>query len=650
MRRIWMLGIVLLLSVCAQSAHGQQGKPFRILVRDAQTKRGVPMVKLTTTNNITFITDSAGMIAFDEPGMMNTRVHFTVESHGYLFPEDGFKIRGKAVNITPGGSATFDIQRVNIAERLYRVTGGGQYRDSLMLGDDAPIEAPVINGLVSGQDSVQTIVYDGLIRWFWGDTGRPAYPLGNFEASGAVSELPGKGGLDPSAGINLQYFVGTDGFSRPMIPIDGPGPVWLDGLMTVPDQTHPGRELLLCHWVRVKTLGEMHERGLAAYDDATDRFKPIASYPTDSEVHPSGHPIALMTDGKRMYYFGAPFPFMRVPATLEAIKDQDSYTTLTAYKEGTHDIQRDADGHIVYDWKANTEGLHTLRLARAEQDREIGPDEWWFDIRDVETGDRVLPHGGSVAWNPYRQRWVAIILQTFGEPSFLGEIWYAEADTPLGPWVWARRVVTHDHYSFYNPKHHPFLDQDGGRLIYFEGTYTSTFSATDTKTPRYDYNQIMYRLSLDDSRTHLPAPVYVLEEGDFSLRRGIGNDVNEVRGVAFFAISPQDTTNGYIAVYGNGSGQSFSLSLEGAGNEALFYAMPANDADAGERPSYAIGLYAYRRGDGAVRYAVDGAGPGTGWKRGEDPLCFVWPNPLNSAVCGVLAREGLPLHFENTDH
>ena len=36
--------------------------------------------------------------------------------------------------------------------------------------------------------------------------------------------------------------------------------------------------------------------------------------------------------------------------------------------------------------------------------------------------------------------------------------------------------------------------------IFFEGTYTTSFSGNPTPTPRYDYNQIMYRLELDDPR------------------------------------------------------------------------------------------------------------------------------------------------------
>lgn len=42
--------------------------------------------------------------------------------------------------------------------------------------------------------------------------------------------------------------------------------------------------------------------------------------------------------------------------------------------------------------------------------------------------------------------------------------------------------------------------KDGGRCIYFEGTYSHTFSGNPVATPRYDYNQVMYRLDLADPR------------------------------------------------------------------------------------------------------------------------------------------------------
>jgi hypothetical protein len=98
-----------------------------------------------------------------------------------------------------------------------------------------------------------------------------------------------------------------------------------------------------------------------------------------------------------------------------------------------------------------------------------------------------------------------IAVQSFGEPSILGEVWFTEADSVTGPWRWGKKIVTHNKYTFYNPAHHPLFDQDGGRIIYFEGTYANTFSGNPDQTPRYDYNQIMYRLDLSDPR--LPRPL-----------------------------------------------------------------------------------------------------------------------------------------------
>src|SRR6185436_16553625 len=154
-----------------------------------------PLVELKTTNETRYYTDSAGVLAFREPGLLGQRVFFNVASHGYEFAKDGFGIRGVALETKPGGSATIKIKRLNIAERLYRITGQGIYAESAIAGKTPPIEQPLLNGKVMGQDSVQRVVYKGKIHWFWGDTGRPSYPLGNFGMSGAVSELPQNGGL-----------------------------------------------------------------------------------------------------------------------------------------------------------------------------------------------------------------------------------------------------------------------------------------------------------------------------------------------------------------------------------------------------------------------------------------------------------------------
>jgi hypothetical protein len=79
-------------------------------------------------------------------------------------------------------------------------------------------------------------------------------------------------------------------------------------------------------------------------------------------------------------------------------------------------------------------------------------------------------------------------------------VWYAESKQPDGPWGKAAKVVSHPRYTYYNPVHHTFLDADGGRFIYFEGTYTLEFSGNPVAPARYDYNQLMYKLDLDNPR------------------------------------------------------------------------------------------------------------------------------------------------------
>ncbi len=443
-------------------------KPFAIEVIDEQTLRGVPLVELTTTSGITYVTDSAGLVAFDEPGLMNQRVFFSVKSHGYEFPKDGFGMRGVALNITPGGSAQIKIKRLNIAERLYRVTGAGIYRDSVLLGRETPIRQPLLNAKVHGSDSVQTAIYGGKLHWFWGDTNWPAYPLGLFHTPGATSRLPGNGGLDPSRGVNLEYFIGDNGFARATAKMPGEGPTWIDGLTVLRDAS--GRERLLAAFAKVRPPLTVYRRGICAWNDEKSEFELLTEYEPDQPLMPFGHPVVRRSpaDGDAEYvYFGDPFPFVRVRATVDDFQHLERY-----------------EGYVRGTWQ---------RGAR------VNPTADLVVLRDVVTKKIVKAHRGTVRWNTFRQKWIAIFVEEGGS-SPLGEVWYAESAAPEGPWTDCVKIVTHDRYSFYNPMHHSYFDQEGGRIIYFEGTYTHTFSGNPHQTPRYDYNQIMYRLDLGDER------------------------------------------------------------------------------------------------------------------------------------------------------
>ncbi len=65
---------------------------------------------------------------------------------------------------------------------------------------------------------------------------RQGHPLGQYWTSGATSQLPSQGGLDPAIGIDLNYFTDATGFSRPMIEHRDNDPLWLDGLTVIRDE------------------------------------------------------------------------------------------------------------------------------------------------------------------------------------------------------------------------------------------------------------------------------------------------------------------------------------------------------------------------------------------------------------------------------
>jgi len=465
---------------------------FVIRVIDEATGRGVPLVELRTVNEVSYWTDSGGVVAFDEPGLMGKRVFFYVSSHGYEFPKDGFGYRGTALDVTPGGTATLKIRRLNIAERLYRVTGEGPYRDTVLAGLQPPVKQSLINASVLGQDSVQNAIYHGRLYWFWGDTSRPAYPLGNFHMPGATSRLPADGGLDPAVGVDLEYFVDQNGFAKETCHMPGDGPTWATGFTVLRDPD--GRERMFAAYAKIKGPMDTYQRGIVEWNDETQQFDKRFEFPIDAPAAPYGHPFI---DGGYVY-FADPYPVTRTLADPAHFLDLSTYECFTCVDE-KGEVGRGVDGKVAWSWKRGAKAMSQEDEAKLIKEGKLQAEDARFQLRDVETGKPVLAHRGSVCWNDYRKRWVMIATQQFGT-SFLGEVWYAEADSPTGPWTVARKIVTHDKYSFYNPKQHPYFDQEGGRIIYFEGTYTKTFSGNEHATPRYDYNQVMYRLDLGDPR------------------------------------------------------------------------------------------------------------------------------------------------------
>jgi hypothetical protein len=500
---------LLVASTCAAA------EPFAIEVVDEATGRGVPLVELRTTASVTYYTDSAGIAAIDDAALLGRKIWFGVRSFGYEFAADGFGLRGRALDVQSGKSVQLKIKRTNFAERLYRVTGEGIYRDTLLAGRESPIREPLLNSQVVGQDSVQPVIYRDQLYLFWGDTSRQAYPLGLFAMAGATAKLPQQGGLDPAVGVDLNYFVDKDGFARGMAPLDAPGPVWVEGVYTVNDDT--GEQRMLGHYSRMESLEKRVERGVMLFDDESQTFKKVKEVPLDAPLATTGKPFRVNVDGVDYIYFADPYPCVRVKADWQSVQDLSQFEGLTPLKPGTRfredktQLQRDKNGKLIFTWKRGTPPLTPKQLRSLIGSGEMKADESLMRLVDVEADKPILAHAASVQWNEYRKKYAMIVTEIEGR-SMLGEVWYAESAKPEGPWHKALKVATHHmapsggadkqamNMDFYNPCQHPYFAQDGGRLIYFEGTYTNSFSGYAAPTPRYEYNQLMYRLDLADER------------------------------------------------------------------------------------------------------------------------------------------------------
>ncbi len=632
---------------------------FAIHVVDEGTGRGVPLVELRTTHEVAWWTDSNGIVAFDEPGLMGLEVFFHVNSPGYEFPADMFGNHGLKLKTVPGGVATIRLKRLNIAERLYRITGAGIYRDSVLVGHPVPTKQPLLNGQVMGQDTVIAAPYHGKIYWLWGDTDQPSYPLGNFGASGATSELPGHGGLDPGVGVDLTYFTGQDGRSRPMCDLPGPAAHWIESLLTVRDER--GVERLVAHVANHTHLGEAESWDLVMFNDDKAVFEPVRHW----DVHEGAdcfNAFRARANGVEYFYL---FPNWRVKADLKSLCDLKNYEALTCVAgdgrlQGKETkVDRDASGHLRYVWKAGADRLAPDRVRTLISDGKLKPEEGWIDLHDFETGARVPAGRGSVYWNGFRQHWIMLVSHRFKA----GEMWFAEGDTPIGPWVYARRVATHGDYNFYNPTQHPFFDQEGGRLIYFEGTYSDFFSGARARTPRYNYNQLMYRLALDDPRLALPVAVYRVRGTNGLTHLWLRDQVEaagaweRIEALACFALPPAGCGSDCVPVYAiEKNGTALSLTPPAPDARPLFVGLPLAESQPGttlegswrkqdgtekgtwsaspvdarppERRSPAlVALWEYRRSaDGRPDYSTQPQPP-PGSEPGRRPLCRVWKAP-----------------------
>lgn len=429
-----------------------QFEPCRITVVDEENGWPVPLVELRTTGNSSFWTDNAGVVAFDLPECMGTETWIEIFSHGYEVPADGFGNRGVRLIPKQGGDLKIEVKRTQVAKRLGRLTGAGMFAEAQRFGDFPNWS----ESGVTGSDTVQMVEYQDKLFWLWGDTNLPGYPLGIFETSGAWSKLKPLSDPKPPMAIHYDYFRSESGKPRAISPIEGKGPTWLSGLIVLPDKT--GRDRLVATYAKIPEHLDPGEMGLVEWDDSAEIFKPVMKFWERGESEkpekpfPDGHAVIAKDEaGTEWLYMNGP-PDFKCRPTYEA-------------------------------WKNPSEWL------RVDQPRSF---------KTVGGGGEIEVSTASIAWSEYRKRWVMIVQQKFGKPSVFGEVWYLEGATPEGPWGPAVKIATHENYTFYNVQIDWQLTRPEDSFILFEGTYTHTFTDNQKKTPRYEYNQMLYRLDLDD--------------------------------------------------------------------------------------------------------------------------------------------------------
>jgi hypothetical protein len=432
--------LLLLLSNSAFAA-----EPCRVEIIDKENGWPVPLVELRSVHDSIHVSDNLGLVAIDDPDLLDREVYFHVKGHGYGVAKDGFGYEGVRATLKAGGKFRIELERRNLAKRLGRLTGAGLFAEGEKLG--IPPLLPETG--VFGCDSVLTASLGDRVFHLWGDTMLPGYPLGIYHSAAATTPLQPLKKFEPPIAMPYTLFRSKEGKPRGVAKLPGDGPTWLGAMVSF-----PGEELGAT-WSKIHNHLEEYEVGICTWDAVKKNFVSERTLWKSAEGKKPlilrGHPVRWQDkDGKQWLLFGDPFPEARCPDDFESWKNPATWEK----------IER-------------ASSAHTAR------------------------GEEIKPHRGAIAWNAYKKRWVAIFTQKDGKPSRLGEIWYAESESPLGPWQKATKVLTHDNYTFYNPRIQTDLTPENASFILFEGTYTAEFADHARPTPRYNYNQILYRLDLD---------------------------------------------------------------------------------------------------------------------------------------------------------
>ena len=534
-----VLGLIALTFYFGADATEATPPPFYIQVVDQETGRGVPLVLITTQDWVVWWTDSNGIATISESDLQpdpstgrSGDLWIYVSTWGYTDPanDPDAEFPGHGITVTPGSSARIELQRDILAERLYRFTGMGVFQDSLLAGIETPLADVTHAANVAGQDSTQVAVYKERAMYIFGDTLLRFDPFGVFSSTGASTTLD----VNASSFLELEYFSSDNGTSpAQMVPVDD-WFTWVQAFATL----NPGTESesLLGFWATHD--GDSMDTtayGSMAWDEEAGYFQLLLNFTASAQTQyctnpncsyvlwegahslvatASGEPCNASDPGA-FVYLACPTPLVRFPARAEAFQSFDLWESYTPLKEGETlaqtdpQLERDTDtGDLVYGWKLGTGALgpddETSFIDRGLMTR--AESMFWDATVDAKTGATLTLSGGDIQWSDHRQRWVYISQRN---DDWEGEVWYAEAATLVGPYDRAVKVISHDDdddtcehdlgsYTFYNVVQLPFAAE--GSAIYVSGTFdaaTDMENSARANVPRYDYNNILYRLDLD---------------------------------------------------------------------------------------------------------------------------------------------------------
>lgn len=670
----------------AQLSPEERKKIFtKIKVVDEETGRGIPAVGLFAKFK-RFYTDSNGIIAFWEPGIEERVSEVRTDDHTFRFYLDvtGYEFNqpfGFGVDLKGGNTQIVTIPRTMIAERLYRVTGQGIYEDSYLVGADIPIDEPLLNGKKMGGGVTSTAVFNDKVHWFIAGGGSPDKTL-LFNTFGATSILPENGGLSPLKGVNLQYFENADGSAKPIlnVPDGGGGQLAIFRVMVVEDD---GQQKMFAYYVRQRPqsqkfkneldLSVLREQshGIAKWDSSENRFVHQATFDSKKPydiaqvLAPYHNTFKVKENGKSWFYFTNPYPTLRVPANESDLTDPGSYRVFTPLQAGSSwdpqspSFKRDENNEVEWGWETLTPPVTDLREATLVENGSLAKSRGIHHLRDKQTGDSVDTLGGSVYWNPHRQKWVMMGTELRGSTSNLGEVWYAEADSPLGPWVYAQKIITHDKHTFSTPTQHPFFDQSNGQVVYLQGTFSEDFQDKRIfRVSKYDDNQMMYRVDLSDTRLFMPTAVYRSRHSDgwhhYRTKQSAQNPAQGASTIPFYALPTDRVLDGAKPVWevekevnGVKVTELTTDSSKATSSSPVFYTPPNDQFDTDP----IVPLHEYQKDGGQeLIYRTEfQPTPDDFTQTSSTPVAFVWGSPRldpprNPAAKPVLDCVGSSAH------